>query len=63
MRDEELVFHHDAPYVVTLQDGSQLDGTLARYDGCFMVEHARFAAWEIDDAFVDTGELTPMRLS
>lgn len=64
MRDEELVYQHDIPHVVTLQDGSQLDGVLARYDGYFMVASTSFAAWEVDDAFIDAGsDLTPARLA
>jgi hypothetical protein len=33
VRDEELVYHYDTPYVAILQDGRQLDGILARHDG------------------------------
>jgi hypothetical protein len=63
VRDEELVYERDTPYVVTLQDGSQLDGVLARYDGYFALADTTFAAWQVDDAFADLGsDLTPVSL-
>jgi hypothetical protein len=63
MRDEELVYQHDAPLVVTLQDGTQVDGVLARYDGYYMVANGRFAGWQVDEVFVDCGvDLVPASL-
>jgi hypothetical protein len=55
MRDEELVYQHDTPFDIMLQDGSQLDGVLARCDGYVAAGRAKFAAWQVDDAFVDCG--------
>jgi hypothetical protein len=58
VRDEELVHQLDVPSVVTLQDGSQVDGVLARYDGYYGIANAKFVAWQVDDAFLDTAPIS-----
>ncbi len=63
MRYEELVHHREVAYVVVLQDGTQLDGVLARYDGYLAVANTTFATWQVDAAFVDRGELEEVQLA
>lgn len=51
MPTDSVAFERDRDVIVVLQDGTQLEGLLVRYDQRLRIGDRSFCEWEIDDLF------------